>query len=397
MLSRQNKASSRLSPVLIFACLIIIAVATGYSFWFWHQQSRPGRMYELKGADAAAAGHFHAAEREWKAGIQHDPSYAGCYQRLGDLYLAVHDYADAVTYYQQAVHIRPNDGLLFKNLATAQMSEGDNNGALPNAKRAYDLLPYNADAASTYGFLADDNSQPGNAYQALERAHTLSPDNWHVVLKLASVEMDLMNMGQAEQDLAIYLKKYPNDALACYLMAVIYNQKPRTAANVRTAAAYAERSLDTGEAPDNLYPLLAQLELSMGKVATAQTVCLAGLKHQPNNQSLLSILINCDTRQGQIQQAAQLSTQLQTLTLRENQIDHLKHVMGFDPANISAGLQLALLEQQVSNLSDAEKDYVLLIRQAPQNIAVRRAAAAFLRRTGRPHLARQIMNMHFVP
>lgn len=394
---RSEASRPRSRPQWLWLCLIVIVGAAGFSGWYWHQQERPGRVEELRGVEAAAAGHFAIAEQDWETGIQKDPTFPGCYQRLGDLYLALHDYPDAVTNYTQASRLQPQNGSIFKQLALAQIANGNNQAAFPAAKRAYELLPQDANAAAAYGALADQQLDVGDAYPALKRAHQLAPNDLHVTLNLAKTEMDMLNMNAAEKHLASYLRTLPNDPLACYLMAVIYNQKPRTPANLHTALMYAQRAYTSGQYPDNLYTLLGQLELDAGQPAAAKSICLQGLQKEPTDRQLLNILIACNARQGHMAQAAQLSARLQTLMLQQNQIDHLQHVVKFNPANLSAGLQLAALEDAIGDPQAAEQDYALMIRKAPQNMIIRRAAAAFLRRTNRPMMAQQVMNLHFVP
>lgn len=383
--------------LLIALCVTALIAALGYGGWSWRQHTRPGMTHYMRGMSNAAGRHFHEAEREWQTGVREDPTFPGCYERLGDLYQEVHNYPKAITNYTAAIKLRPNDGSLYKRLAGAYREQGNDRAALPAAKRAYELLPQDAAAAGAYGDLAQRRNDRRTALAALQRAHQLDPSNSRYLVGLASVEMDLLLMQAAEQDLNTELRNNPNNSLACYFMAVVYNRKPHTPENLHTALAYAERSASSTAPPPVVFPLLARLYLSSNRPADALRTCQYVLQRAPNNMNVLSELVGCYTRLGRPEIAAKLSLRVSEVAQRQDRIGHLQEVMAFNHSNVSAGLELARLEEQEGDTKMALTYYVTMVRQAPNDPRTRPALAAFLRRTGHPEMANQAGQPDFVP
>jgi tetratricopeptide (TPR) repeat protein len=380
---------SRRRFTLLVAILLIAGL--GYGGWSLRQLTRPGRVHFDRGMDDAAVGKFREAEREWQSGVREDPTFPGCYERLGDLYQNVKNYPGAVTNYAAAARLSPHTGRLFQKLALVQEAEGDYKDALVSARKASELFPLNAAVAGLYGDLAKKRSDNPDAIKALRLAHRLDPKNGKYVVDLAGVEMDNDDMDDAQRDLTGYLAGHPNDPFACYLIAVIYNQKPRTTSNLNMALMYAERSYSTGNAPSNIYPLLGQLYLSADRVQDALNTCLIDLHNNPNDTDVMATLIACYNRLGQTKKAGEVSSKFQALTLRHNLIDHLRHALGFNPNNISDGLELAKLLAEDGQTDEARNDYLFLLHQAPHDPRIRPAFAAFYKSVDQPALAKQIL------
>src|SRR5207244_4068583 len=91
------------------------------------------------------------AEREWLQGVREDPSEYRCYEQLGDYYAAVLRPEKAVQYYSTACKLAPTNGSLFARLSVVQRRTGQKDQARAAARRAYELLPNDADAAGAYG------------------------------------------------------------------------------------------------------------------------------------------------------------------------------------------------------------------------------------------------------
>src|SRR5205085_12354377 len=121
-----------------------------------------------------------------------------------------------------------------------EMEHGD--AARAAAQRAAELRPDNADAVGLYGLVLEDGHDRPAALAMLRRAHQLSPDDREYFLAMVRTELDSMEYAGVERDLSSYLLSHPSDAEACYMMAVVFNQKPRTAANLKTATGYAEKA-----------------------------------------------------------------------------------------------------------------------------------------------------------
>lgn len=377
--------------------VIVAVVLVGYGLWSWREYTRPGAVHFRQGAELAVSGNFTAAEAQWRQGAKEDPNYPGCFERLGDLYIQVRQYQDAVKNYTAAIKLRPSDGTLYKRVTAAYTAELDNKSALVTAKRAYELLPDDAEAAGTYGDLAQTMNDRVTAIKALRRAHELDPKNGRYLLTLANVEMDVQQMDVAEQQIKEYLNTHPDDIWASYLMAVVYNQKPRTAENIATAITYAEKAVNSRKAPMQVYPLLVQLYLDADHPKEALQVSQIAAKRSPNDTTILAKMVTCYMKLHQPSAAAEVSKRLKDVTDREQRISHLQEVMRFNNANVPAGVELAGLVEKNGDLKLARTYYVTLLRNAPKNAQARTAFHDFLLRIGRPDLAKLLLDPNFVP
>src|SRR5207253_3065538 len=80
---------------------------------------------------------------------------------LGDYYAAVLRPEKAVQYYSTACKLAPTYGSLFARLSVVQRRTGQKDQARAAARRAYELLPNDADAAGAYGtLLAESRNRP---------------------------------------------------------------------------------------------------------------------------------------------------------------------------------------------------------------------------------------------
>jgi Flp pilus assembly protein TadD len=181
------------------------------------------------------------------------------------------------------------------------------------------------------------------------------------------------------------------------MMAVVYNQKPRTAANLRMALDYAERALVGMQADARAWALLAQLYLDADRPRDALRVCTQGRHVAPNEEGILRGLAEAYRRLGRTADAASVTREFQNVLARHDRITHLTHVMGFNHRDTAAGLELARLVEADGQLTQARAYYEQLVRQAPKDPRTRPALAGFYTRMGRPEKARQALRPSFVP
>lgn len=390
------KPSPPRRSILLAVCLLLIAAAC--VFLSWRQATRPGTTHYLKGMEYASAQKFDQAQQEWLLGVREDPGSAECYEQLGLLYTEVRRYADAEECYKKATANAPDRGALFLALARVQQIRGDLKAAAANAERAAQLLPDNPEAVGEYGMLAARQKRRPVALRALRKAHDLRPGDTRYLLAMVNLEMDAMDMAQAERDLAPYMQAHSDDAQAAYMMAVIYNQKPRTPENVRIALDYARRSRPGMRPSDpRAYVLIGQLLLASNKPTEALQAYSLGAKIAPQAEDVLHGLLDCYNRLGQTRQADAVAVRLQAATARHDRIGHLKHVMGFNHFDTTSGLELARLEEEDGRRQTALGYYMQLVRQSPKDPRTRAALVAFLRRSGRPDMAQKAARPDFIP
>src|SRR5262249_41612356 len=150
-----------------------------------------------------------------------------CFKQLGDYYARERQFLLAQECYASATRLAPRKWSLWVKLAAAERELGHGDAARAAARRAAELRPDNADAVGLYGLLlADGHTRPA-ALAMLRRAHRLSPDDRQYFLAMAKTELDSMDYAGVERDLSPYLQSDPADSEACYMMAAVFNQKPR--------------------------------------------------------------------------------------------------------------------------------------------------------------------------
>ena len=198
------------------------------------------------------------------------------------------------------------------------------------------------------------------------------------------MELDNLDYASVERDLSDYLNKHPNDAEFNYMMAVVYNQKPRTPQNIQTALQYAQKTLPAMARDERSYSILGQLYLDANEPKDALNCYLAGHDHVPNSENMLHGLVDCYARLGDMGKSAAAAAEFQKLTARHNRIQHLKHVLGFNNNDFASALELAKLHEEDGNLKTARSLYDKLAEQAPQDTRIRSARLAFYQRTGIP-------------
>ena len=380
------------------AVLWLTAVtAIGYGLWYGWQAAHPGPTHYRRGMDDAAAQQFDAAEREWQQGIQEDPKFPGCYEKLGDLYQAGKNYPAAAEKYAAAARLSPHDGTLFFRLAQLQQKLNQLPAAVAAAHQAAALLPNDPEVGSLNADLALKTGDLAGALPLMRHAHTLRPSDPVTLYELVHLELDTQDIAGAERDLTPWLQGRPADAEACYLMGLVAAHKPRTPENIRAELDYALRGA-TGTQPDPNAPvLLARAYLDAGKLQEALHSYLAIAAAHPNNEEALDGLVTCYRRLARTDQAAKTAGLLKTVVARHEQMNTFKRTLNADPANVEACLKLAHLEEVDGDLPAAEADYVRALRIAPHDETTHMGLAAFYRHIGRNSKADTVEDINYTP
>ena len=331
----------------------------------WQQNTRPGLNHLRTGQEAAAAHQDALAEQEWLKGTQEAPQLPENFIALGDLYLRQLRFPEAVTAFQAAAKLDPQDGSVFLRLANAALGAGQSQAALEAYRQAAALQPDDADTLGLYGLLAARLGSTKDALPALKRAHQLKPEQPRYVLELVRQEIGVGDNAGAERDLAPFLKNHPNDGEANRLMATLYQKKPPTPENLKTALDLAARAVaglpDRAEA----FSLLGQLQLEAGGTAAAQRAFQTAQTLDPNSVEALSGLLTCETRLGRTQDAARSAARLQTVSVRNDRITHLKDTLKLRPEDNTARLELARLKEASGDVNAAGGYFLEAVRHAP--------------------------------
>ena len=96
---------------------------------------------------------------------------------LGSRYAMSSQYDDAVACFEKAIEVRPDDPVVFSNLAKAHRDHGDNTAAIEAFRTAIQLQPasprYYFQLAKTYAQMRRDTE----AIQVLEQGLIRAPDD----------------------------------------------------------------------------------------------------------------------------------------------------------------------------------------------------------------------------
>ncbi len=383
--------------LLIALSVFTLIAACAYIGWSWKTWTSPGIYYYEKGMDYATAKHYDLAEQAWITGTRKDPKAWQCYAQLGALYDEAKHPAQAAYAYDAATKIVPDDGDLFLSLERARTAEGNLDAAYAAAKRAAALLPNSAAAAGDYGLLASERHRDMDAVAALHRALALDPGSAKYLMALVSLEISNLDLTRAESDLAPYLAAHPEDYQGHYYMAVILNQKPRTPENVRRGIEQAELALPSMAHDPHGYNLIGLLFLAAGRTEAAYRAFLEGYKIDPHSQAMLHGLLDCDIRRGDTREAALIGARLEQEAARANQIDHLKHVLGYNHKDTASMLELTRLYEETGRQQQEFALFVQSLHETPDDPRIRPAFSAFLLRSKQPGMAKQILRPDFMP
>ena len=382
--------------VLVVSTLALVA-ACAYIGWSWKTWTSPGMYYYEKGMDYAAAKHYDLAENAWVTGVRKDPKAWQCYEQLGAMYAEAKHPAQAALAYEAATKIEPKNGDLFLGLERARSAEGNLPAAFAAARQASVLLPDSEAAVGDYGLLGSKTSHDTEALVALRRALALAPGSAKYLIPMVSLEVAELDPTRAENDLAPYLKAHPEDYQGHYYMAVICNLKPRTPENLRLGIEQAELALPHMLHDPHGYSVIGDLFLAAGRPQAAYQAFMAGFKIDPHSQQMLHGLLYSDTRMGDTKEADLIAARLEQEAARDNQMEHLKHVLGFNHKDTAAVLELAKLYEGTERKRQTFDLFVQATREMPGNLEVRSAFSAFLLRSKQPAMAKQVLHTTFVP
>jgi len=120
---------------------------------------------------------FDAAEQEYRAAIELDPSLANAMTNLGNLLFRRGDVASAEKLYSRALQIDADQPEAFYNLGFLQYDRGDVRGAVNNFRRALRGDPSFADAHFNLAMALEDLEQRDDARSHWQTYLTLDPSS----------------------------------------------------------------------------------------------------------------------------------------------------------------------------------------------------------------------------
>lgn len=164
---------------------------------------------------------------------------AALHRLRGDVFLRLsNDTAKALSEYNQAIAIRPNDPALYERLAEAEMSAGDAEAARRSATMALEIDPHRAGAMRTLAMLAMNDREYDKAVPWLQKMKAESPRDPNVQVELGKALAQTDKPAEALENLRAALAAgYPDEKGALHsLEARLLRQLGRDAEAAKASA-----------------------------------------------------------------------------------------------------------------------------------------------------------------
>ncbi len=347
------------------------------------------QLYRQKAFNALKRRAFDEATAYFEKAIRLDPLNATTYRIMGDGYALVSEFPQAITHYQKALKLAPDDAEAQKNLAITYTNHGvtlRNRGEWDAAIRAHrnalELQPtYQIAKTNLIDALsqkANTQRQSGHIDEAIKtylELQKLQPNDTTIASLLG--ELYLLKERDYPAAISAFHKVYtthPTDKQAKQNLIAAYQQYAKTLRNRREYAAALEQLQKAAALfPDdiNLRLNLSQAYQHVGKYEQASAELEQILARSPNHTNAKIELVNLQIRRGntlmnQKKYAAALAV-FEAIPAAEKTIDihnmigylylmqreHLKALATFEtvltqqPANRTAYQNLLSLESQL--------------------------------------------------
>lgn len=274
------------------------------------------QLYRQKAFNALKRRAFDEGTTYFNKAIRLDPENATTYRVVGDGYALASEFAQAITHYQKALALAPDDVEVLKNLVLTYTNHGVTlrnkrqwDAAIRAYRNALELQPTYQIAKTN---LIDALSQKANAHR--QSGHTdaalktylelqkLQPDDTTIASLIG--ELHLLKGGDYPAAISAFRKVYttqPTDKQAKQNLIAAYQQYAKTLRNRRNYAAALEQ-LQKAVAlfPDNinLRLNLSQAYQHVGKYEQARTELEWILARSPNHTNAKIELVNLQVRRG---------------------------------------------------------------------------------------------------
>ncbi len=113
---------------------------------------------------------------EWATAL---PKTGQPLREKGNMLLIDKEYMSAITLFEKAIALQPNDVISLNNLAWLYQTQGDSR-AISSALKAYTLAPKSAPICDTYGWILSQNGNKDKAITILKEALALAPTNTEI-------------------------------------------------------------------------------------------------------------------------------------------------------------------------------------------------------------------------
>jgi tetratricopeptide (TPR) repeat protein len=201
------------------------ALAEQYAAAIVAEDANHAEALHLLGLIAQQKGRLHDAMAYLRRSLTANGSNALTWQHAGDLLFAQGDLAGGITYYEQALRLRPDFAEGYNTLGLALMRAGKLARAVGCFQQARRLAPSFAQAINNLGVALNFQERWVDAATVFEEVLRLRPDSPEVLYNLAN---------------ARFYWGHIDEAVTCYRRAL--SLRPANAAEVSTSLAAALRS-----------------------------------------------------------------------------------------------------------------------------------------------------------
>ena len=223
-------------------------------------------------------GQYRDAETLWRTTIARNPSCWMAYSNLGSLLSDRGDTTEAITNFQKALELWPNQSKDHNNLGNTLMQEGRITEAMHEFQTALKISPDNADAESNIGAALLQHGETTEAISYLRKAIEKAPRHAQAHLNLGNA---LLQNGDTDSAITEYEKTLtlPFDhAESHYSIANALRKKGDVQAAIDHYHQAIQIRPDYADAHNNLGNALRQL----GRVEEAEHEYQAALDSSPN-------------------------------------------------------------------------------------------------------------------
>lgn len=237
--------------------------------------------YQLQAEVDAANNDATSAKEHLEKAISLNPRNSLFYVQLGQLHMALHQYADAEKTLNEALQIDPQQTMALQGLAQIYLSEKQPQKAMQLAQDTVAKFPQNGRAHLILGELAVAQNNLELAEPELTKAAQQLPNDVSVYSNLGSVQVSRNEIPQAEATYQSAVRNNPKDPGAYWLLATIQEKEKKTADAEQNYRKALELRPDFGIAANNLAYLMMENGENIDQVITYAEIARRQMPNAP--------------------------------------------------------------------------------------------------------------------
>ena len=251
---------------------------------------------------AKAAGDTPKAKDWLNQALDAEPRNAKTLRLIAQQHFNEGQLKEAISGFQKALQIAPNDIYSLSQLGLAHLSAGDFLNAQKQAAKIAAIAPGHPDAAYLKAFSLYLQKKPAQALPLIQEAVKIRPELTGYQLLLGVIQLDLGSLEQAGKAFSQVLAALPGHIYAHKLKAVTVMRQGNPDDALELLAPLLRQT-----PPDiSALKLAGDAEMSRGRWAEAENYYRQALSLKPGSAQLLTQLGRSESRQGQTQEALAL-------------------------------------------------------------------------------------------